>query len=876
MSGAGGKKNCLSIKGGLNEKFKNARTKENRRASRALDKGLDHPGTTLINSIHSLATECHLPQKKRVVLLDNAKALVVAGLTHAGSEREAFARGSCTAKGCEITCVYEHLHDPATHGAVPCAKCTAGDKSHKPHDRPACPMLNNHDPTVSQFLLALDDAVGKGIGMSASFQAAVSLEEARLQVDAKAARTASRVRPKAKSGSAKQATLSFVKAINTAQARPAAPSTEGAAELAIINALVDAKAAEMKLEAKAERQAAAAPVYKHIPSKVKLAERCQTWMFDGVDVAIEDHETNNSSQVLYRATPEAAPWRMTGDGVQLPPKPDPNARLRNCKVVCVDFDTPAAKQQMQSHGMAHVPCKVPGCTAATYQPAASKRWTASTSAPTVVSGPDGVVFAATSKMGQCPNHGLFAHMNPVTFQTMPVETTAEYPFEATDVRKTFMPTREFSGVINWAVKHQTGFNTIATAVAARAADVHALHHLEYVSRARVWWNALSAVAGDDAWANLDNDTRSRRVETRAEHVVARSRMRGGEAAVLEFDTSIWTPSASSLQDVFLEAAEFRRSIRGAYTRGVGASSWVGIDHTKTTGEKFGKEWLATLTNEIGQLMSVLAVDNTKASELLAWCASIKMRASFVAGGKGSVLVVDNVPTNFVKEDAADQYKSLVCEALGLEATIQDLFHVMSNSTAHANNNSSQYFKVLILGLRNAIRVPVQKHLDDLKRALLSGGIQFAGGPRSWQKEKWSIPAKGLSEEEFARWQSTGALHHFFTKELCLVPHEHRTAPGMDAEFAKLKAKLEAECFALDEAPTSLSPRWRPAARASCSRRTRAWSRSWRTAAPGQSLRFLQRGLHHTESPSKAAIRPSSMVFPCFGRSTTPGATNLRT
>ena len=60
---------------------------------------------------------------------------------------------------------------------------------------------------------------------------------------------------------------------------------------------------------------------------------------------------------------------------------------------------------------------------------------------------------------------------------------------------------------SWSVTHQTGFNAIATGAAARAADVQAEHHLEHVSRARVWWNAVSAVAGDEAWAVLDSDTR---------------------------------------------------------------------------------------------------------------------------------------------------------------------------------------------------------------------------------------------------------------------------------------------------------------------------------------------------------------------------------
>ena len=267
-------------------------------------------------------------------------------------------------------------------------------------------------------------------------------------------------------------------------------------------------------------------------------------------------------------------------------------------------------------------------------------------------------------------------------------------------------------------------------------------------------------------------------------------MRNGEVAVAEFIAL--RGRCRVLQDVFLEAAEFRRSIRGACIRGVGARSWVGIDHTKTTGEKFGKEWLATLTNELGQLISVLAVNNTKASELLAWCTSIKKRASFVAGGTGSVLVVDNVPTNFVQEDAADRHKSLACEALGLEAT----FHVMSNTTKFANNDSSQCFKDLILGLRNAVRIPVQKHYDDVKRASLSGQIQFAK-PRSWQKDQWSVPEKGLSEIEIARWESTGALHHFFTQDLCIVPYEHLDWAGMDAEFDELKAKLTLACFDVD-------------------------------------------------------------------------------
>ena len=45
------------------------------------------------------------------------------------------------------------------------------------------------------------------------------------------------------------------------------------------------------LEAKKERQA---PKCKNIPNKVKMAARCKPWMFEVVDRAISDHETNNS------------------------------------------------------------------------------------------------------------------------------------------------------------------------------------------------------------------------------------------------------------------------------------------------------------------------------------------------------------------------------------------------------------------------------------------------------------------------------------------------------------------------------------------------------------------------------------------------------
>ena len=87
---------------------------------------------------------------------------------------------------------------------------------------------------------------------------------------------------------------------------------------------------------------------------------------------------------------------------------------------------------------------------------------------------------------------------------------------------------------------------------------------------------------------------------------------------------------------------------------------VGLDHTKTTGEKFGMEWLATLTNEMGQLLSVLAVDSTKATELLAWCTAIADRTSFEAKGKsGTVLSIDNVPTNFVGTTEECRYRGLV-------------------------------------------------------------------------------------------------------------------------------------------------------------------------------------------------------------------------
>ena len=98
---------------------------------------------------------------------------------------------------------------------MPCAKCTHGDKSHKPHDRPACPNLNNHDPNVSQFLVALDGAVGTAIQLSESFQAAVATEEARL----KGARAP---RPGKPAGSmsgrpSNQVTLSFISAVKSAQ-----------------------------------------------------------------------------------------------------------------------------------------------------------------------------------------------------------------------------------------------------------------------------------------------------------------------------------------------------------------------------------------------------------------------------------------------------------------------------------------------------------------------------------------------------------------------------------------------------------------------------------------------------------------------------------
>ena len=118
-----GKKNCLMTKGGLNVKFKEARVREQRRGSRALQQGLDHPGTELINSMSRLATECELPPNKRSTLLDSAKALVVAGLTYAGSKRPAFDTTSCPAKGCEAACVYPRLHDPVIYNAVPCSKC---------------------------------------------------------------------------------------------------------------------------------------------------------------------------------------------------------------------------------------------------------------------------------------------------------------------------------------------------------------------------------------------------------------------------------------------------------------------------------------------------------------------------------------------------------------------------------------------------------------------------------------------------------------------------------------------------------------------------------------------------------------------------------
>ena len=255
---------------------------------------------------------------------------------------------------------------------------------------------------------------------------------------------------------------------------------------------------------------------------------------------------------------------------------------------------------------------------------------------------------------------------------MPVEHTNRHPLEAMDARMQVVLDKDLSGPLKFAVTNQTGFNTVASNMTARAADGVAKDHLEHAVRSVTWWNAMKAVAGDAVWNGLDDSTKIKRLDTRAEYVVACRKIQQGMSPVGEFDASTWTPSAAVLQQCFLEAAEFRRSIRGAYVRGIGASNWCGLDHTKTTGELFGHQWLATLTNEIGQLLSVLAVDSTKAQDLLDWAKSISKRANFTASSSpSSMLVVDNVPTNFVRDTPVTQYKSLVCEALNLKATLQE-------------------------------------------------------------------------------------------------------------------------------------------------------------------------------------------------------------
>ena len=205
-----------------------------------------------------------------------------------------------------------------------------------------------------------------------------------------------------------------------------------------------------------------------------------------------------------------------------------------------------------------------------------------------------------------------------------------------------------------------------------------------------------------------------------------------------------------------------------------------MDWAKRLGEKIGGEWLALVTNSLGQVIKACRTRTTKLDELIPALEALSRRPAF----KPQVLVIDNVPPGV----ETSKYVERLMETLLVKKVMQDRFHVAHSFSQHFNNMHPFYYSLIIHGFRCAYTVYDAQKEATLDALLLDGqvakNVTFRGEKIHIQR------GTATRQEDIDAWKESGAYEHLFgSSGRCVVPRLMKNAVAIEHGIADLVAKV---------------------------------------------------------------------------------------
>ena len=191
---------------------------------------------------------------------------------------------------------------------------------------------------------------------------------------------------------------------------------------------------------------------------------------------------------------------------------------------------------------------------------------------------------------------------------------------------------------------------------------------EYTEETSVWWQQLSEGVGDARWDSYSKTQKVALAKQRTEYKYFSEKP----------DKNIRFPHGTDVRGhaVARHEAAFRVRINQADSYAwcarmdelahVGAEVMISFDWSKEPGERAGKEWMFTVTNEHGELMGMKGTETTQLSEVAGFLRTISQRPNVNVGAVCYDCVRAGKMSNELKV------------IFGADVCIQDRFHVSHN------------------------------------------------------------------------------------------------------------------------------------------------------------------------------------------------------
>jgi hypothetical protein len=458
----------------------------------------------------------------------------------------------------------------------------------------------------------------------------------------------------------------------------------------------------------------------------------------------------------------------------------------------VDFETPDMKDKLADFGQASTPCGNAACCGkdGKWDTTPQKNST-KTAAPTIVLDAEGRSTPLVSARSKCLTCGTnFPHFNPTTLERMPPGALNGLDVDPQWARGDVVLSKSLSTPFEYDATTRQGAENCATKTAILGSETYAEDECAYYAHSQTWRTQLEKFASDEAWCELSVSDQIQLAVARAEWLLANELCDAVEPFGMPCDRngfSLNVLSPSRLLVSLSEVLQARRPELRAQMCEIGAEEWVSLDFARRQGQQVGGGWLATLTNERGELISSLITSGVKMdAELLAWLEPIGRRENF----RAKIMVIDNTPPDVERSTWCSRLK----ETLGLDYVVQDKLHVSKNLSKFFNNTHPRFFKLVIMGWRETysyLDPELEKENDDrLKKGLVAKDILFRGERVQITRD---MP---MTDARIAELKASGAYHELFTAaDSCVVPRrvypldqlEPRVATWRDTIIADAKS-----------------------------------------------------------------------------------------